>query len=197
MLVARRERMKATELLKQQHREVSRLFQAIEDTEDRAEKKSYFLQLASNLVAHDGIERKIFYPACEDALGLDDLLGEALVEHGVIEFSLYQANQAIGEDDFDYKVTVLKELVEHHVEEEEKEFFPKVEKALGGERLEALGDELDEAFQQEREGDYLEPLFENLRQVLAGALKTEPVDETLDQKGLAKTKAPAKKRKSA
>lgn len=57
--------MKATELLKQQHREVSRLFQAIEDTEDVAEKKSYFLQLASNLVAHDGIERKIFYPACE------------------------------------------------------------------------------------------------------------------------------------
>jgi len=193
--------MKATELLKQQHREVSRLFQAIEDTEDPAEKKSYFLQLASNLVAHDGIERKIFYPACEQELGMDEMLGGALVEHGVIEFSLYQANQALGEDDFDYKVTVLKELVEHHVEEEEKEFFPKVEKALGDEVLASLGDELDEAFQQEREGDYQEPLFENLRQVLKGALKTKPVESTPEMAkspATAKTRAPAAtKRKSA
>jgi len=83
--------MKATELLKQQHGEVSRLFKAIEKTDNPAEKKSYFLELASNLVAHDGIERKIFYPACEETMGMDDMLGEALVEHGVIEFSLYQA----------------------------------------------------------------------------------------------------------
>ncbi|MDQ2643774.1 MAG: hemerythrin domain-containing protein [Myxococcota bacterium] len=193
--------MKATELLKQQHREVARLFQAIEDTEDRAEKKSYFLQLASNLVAHDAIERKIFYPACEQELGLEELLGSALVEHGVIEFSLYQANQALGEDDFDYKVTVLKELVEHHVKEEETEFFPKVEQALGSEMLDALGDELDEAFQKEREGDYLRPLFENLRQVLAGAVKTTPLDASLDRRVLAKTNSPArrpqKRKKSA
>jgi hemerythrin superfamily protein len=190
--------MKATELLKQQHREVSRLFQAIEDTEDRAEKKSYFLQLATNLVAHDGIERKIFYPACEQEMGMDEMLGEALVEHGVIEFSLYQASEALGEDDFDYKVTVLKELVEHHVEEEEEEFFPKVEKALGEEELSSLGEELDEAFQAEREGDYQAPLFENLRQVLAGALKTAPKAETGPKaKEPAKTTPPARKRKSA
>ncbi|MDQ2642332.1 MAG: hemerythrin domain-containing protein [Myxococcota bacterium] len=170
--------MKATELLKQQHGEVSRLFKAIEKTEDPAEKKSYFLELASNLVAHDGIERKIFYPACEEAMGMDDLLGEALVEHGVVEFSLYQASQALGKDDFDYKCKVLKELVEHHVEEEEKEFFPKVEKALGKDKLESLGEDLDEAFQEERENDYQEPLFENLRQVLAGVLKTVPEEET-------------------
>src|SRR5688572_33319756 len=119
--------MKATELLKQQHDEVSRLFKAIEKTEDAAEKKSYFLELASNLVAHDGIEREIFYPACEEAMGLNDLLGEALVEHGIIEFGLYQATEAMDEDDFDFKCKVLGELVEHHVEEEEKEFFPKAE----------------------------------------------------------------------
>ncbi len=170
--------MKATELLKQQHGEVSRLFKAIEKTDDPAEKKSYFLELASNLVAHDGIERKIFYPACEEAMGMDDLLGEALVEHGVVEFSLYQASQALGKDDFEYKCKVLKELVEHHVEEEEKEFFPKVEKALGKDKLESLGEDLDEAFQEERENDWQEPLFENLRQVLAGVLKTVPEEET-------------------
>ena len=119
--------MKATELLTQQHREVARLFKAIEASEDEAEKKQLFLEVASNLVAHDGIERDTFYPACEEALGMNDLLGEALVEHGVIEFGVYQANQALGQEDFDFKVKVLSELVEHHVEEEEKEFFPKVD----------------------------------------------------------------------
>jgi len=154
------------------------LFKAIEKTDDEAEKKSFFLELASNLVAHDGIEREVFYPACEEAIGMDDLLGEALVEHGVIEFSLYQAYQALGQDDFDYKCKVLQELVEHHVEEEEKEFFPKVEKALGKEKLESLGEDLEGDFQEKRESDFHEPLFENLRQVLAGALKTEPEEDT-------------------
>ena len=51
--------MKATELLTQQHREVSRLFKAIEATEDKQEKKKLFVELAANLVAHDGIERAL------------------------------------------------------------------------------------------------------------------------------------------
>lgn len=165
--------MKATELLKQQHQEVDRLFKAIESSDDEAEKKALFLDLASNLVGHDGIEREIFYPACEEAMGLDDDLGEALVEHGVIEFSLYQANEALGKDDFDFKVTVLKELVKHHVEEEEKEFFPKVEKALGGDSLELLTEEMLEAFEDARQSDFQAPLYENLRQVFAGAIKPD------------------------
>jgi hypothetical protein len=180
--------MKATDLLKQQHREVARLFEAIESTEDSSEKRSHFLELASNLVSHDGIERKIFYPACEEGMGMNDELGEALVEHGMIEFAVYQAHQALGEDDFDYKCMVLKELVEHHVEEEEKEFFPKVEKALGKEKLESLAEDLEDAFEEARAEDFQQPLFENLRQVMAGALKTDP--------DLAKASTP-KKRRSA
>jgi hemerythrin superfamily protein len=163
--------MKATELLKQQHKEVDRLFSSIEKSDDASEKKALFLELASNLVGHDGIEREIFYPACEEAMGLNDDLGEALVEHGVIEFSLYQANEALGKEDFDFKVKVLKELVQHHVEEEEEEFFPKVEKALGGDSLELLTEEMLEAFEDARQNDFRAPLYENLRQVFAGALK--------------------------
>jgi hemerythrin superfamily protein len=169
--------MKATDLLKQQHREVARLFKAIEDTDDRAKKRSHFVELASNLVAHDGIERKQLYPACEEAMGMTDLLGEALVEHGVNEFSLYQAHLALGRDDFDFKCKVLKEVVEHHVQEEEEEFFPKVEKALDKGRLESLGEDMEEAFEEAKESDYQEPLFENLKQVLAGAMKTATDDE--------------------
>ena len=163
--------MKATDLLIKQHHAVARLFKAIEVAETPADKKTLFLELASNLAAHDGIEREIFYPACQDAMGLDDELGEALVEHGVIEFCLYQANEALGKPDFDFKCKVLKELVEHHVKEEEDEFFPKTESALGSGLLEALGDEMEDAFDEAREEDFQEPLYENLRQVFAGVLQ--------------------------
>ena len=163
--------MKATDLLIEQHREVFRLFEAIEKEEDEEEKKEMFAELAANIVAHDAIEREIFYPACEQAMGLNDDLGEALVEHGVAEFSLYQANEALDKEDFDFKCTVLKEVLEHHIEEEEKEFFPKVQKALGDDTLEVLGDEMERRFEAALEEDYQQPLYENLRQVLAGALK--------------------------
>lgn len=184
--------MKATDLLKAQHQEVAALFDAIENADD-ADKEELFLDLASKLTAHDGIEREIFYPACEEAMGLNDLLGEALVEHGIIEFGLYQANEALGEDDFDFKAAVLKELVEHHVKEEEDEFFPKVEKALGKDSLELLGNEMAEAFEVAIAGDFKEPLYENLRQVLAGALETTPKKS---QPAPAK-KAPAKAKAGA
>lgn len=166
--------MKATDLLKQQHDQVAKLFESIEGSDKPSKKRQLFLELAASLAAHDGIERKIFYPACEEAMGLNDLLGEALVEHGVIEFALYQSNEALGQDDFDFKVKVLKELVLHHVEEEEKEFFPKAKKALGDDSLDLLGREMEAAFEKELAIDFRQPLYDNLRQVLAGALKPAP-----------------------
>ncbi len=169
--------MDAIELLTQQHREVAELFEAIEKADGVEEKTRLFQELAGKLVGHDGIEREIFYPACEEAIGLNDLLGEALVEHGVVEFSLYEADQSVGEPDFDFKVKVLKELVEHHVEEEEKELFPKIRKALGDEKLASLGEDLEDAFEDSQQEDYHQPLFDNLRQVLAGVLKTVPEKE--------------------
>ena len=170
--------MKATDLLQQQHDEVKELFEKIESASRTATKRQLFAELAANLVAHDGIERELFYPACEEEMGMTDLLGEALVEHGLVEFSLYQADQAQGEDDFDYKLKVLKEAVEHHVEEEEGEFFPKVNRAFEKEALETLGTELEEKFEELKQGDYRAPLHSNLKQVLQGVLKPTPKAKT-------------------
>src|SRR5687767_11999737 len=154
--------MKATELLKQQHRDVEKLFKALDQDGSDERTTEVFGELAATLVAHDAIEREIFYPACEKAMGMTDLLGESLVEHGVIEFSLYEADQAQGKKDFDFKVTVLKEMVEHHVEEEEDDFFPSVEKALGDESLEELGQRMEQRFEAARESDFRSPLHDNL-----------------------------------
>jgi len=168
----KRQPRSAIDLLKTQHEEVKTLFKRIEKASTRAAKTKYFDELAANLAAHDAIEREIFYPACEKALGMIDLLGEALVEHGVVEFSLYQADRARKDKDFSFKCQVLSELVEHHVKEEEEEFFPKVEKALGKEKLVELGARMAERFEQAKSKDYRPALQSNLKQVLAGALKT-------------------------
>jgi hemerythrin superfamily protein len=165
--------MKATDLLKQQHNEVKTLFKHLEKT-NGGKSNEIFEKLAASLVAHDAIEREIFYPACEEGMGMTDLLGEALVEHGVVEFSLYLADQAKEDDDFEAKCTVLRELLEHHIDEEEDEFFPKVEKALGDEALEDLGAEMKHRFDQALQEDFRVVLHGNLQQVLAGATKTKP-----------------------
>jgi hemerythrin superfamily protein len=166
--------MKANELLEQQHRLVEELFDQFEQASDD-EKGEVFEQIASNLVAHDAIEREIFYPACEEAIGAedDDVLGESLVEHGVVEFCLFRADKnRSNPGELEKYVTVLKEVVMHHVKEEEDELLPKAKKAMGEERLEELGAEMESRFEKALRADFRRPLRENLQQVLEGRAKT-------------------------
>jgi hemerythrin-like domain-containing protein len=177
--------MKATQLLKHQHDEVKQLFKKLEKAAAK-DKKALFQEIAANLVGHDAIEREIFYPACEATMGMTDELAEALVEHGVVEFSLYQADEARPGDEFDAKAKVLKEILEHHIEEEEDEFFPKVEKAMSSSRLEDLGNQMEARFAKAMSQSFRRPLHANLRQVLAGAVKTKPAAKKTAAKKIAK-----------
>lgn len=171
---AERERtgpVSAVRLLKKQHREVNSLFERIEAARNHGSKRSLFEELAANLVAHDAIEREIFYPACEAKLGLTKTLGEAIVEHGLVEFALYQTDQASDRDEFAFKVDVLREVVLHHVKEEESEFFPEVERAFGDEELDELGGRMRTRFEEALASDFRAPLRQNLTQVMRGVLK--------------------------
>ena len=89
--------MKAHELLLKQHRLVEALFKQFESARG-AQKRRVFEQIATNLVAHDAIEREIFYPACERAIADEDVLAEALVEHGVVEFCVFRADMNQGKE---------------------------------------------------------------------------------------------------
>jgi hypothetical protein len=168
----------ATNLLVRQHDEVNALFKAIEDAPDRRTKTRLFENLARALVAHDAIEREIFYPACEKTLGMTKLLGEALVEHGVIEFCLYEADRARNDAAFDFKVQVLSEMVLHHVKEEERDFFPQVERAFRLKQLEELGKRMQTRFVAAEKEDFRAAMVTNLRQVLAGTLKPKKRSQT-------------------
>jgi hypothetical protein len=184
----------ATKLLAEQHALVKQQFGKLEAARSYAAKRALFEELARNLVAHDAIERELFYPACEKAMGMTDLLGEALVEHGVIEFCVYEADQA-KERDFPFKCEVLREMVLHHVKEEEREFFPRSERALGAARLDALGRQMRARFEQAKSEDFRKAVYDNLKQVLAGA--TKPSKRAGSKKnGAAKSASPAPKRRA-
>ena len=130
--------MDAIELLKTQHQEVKGLFKRIEKAEED-EKQDLFEQLADALAVHAAIEEKHFYPATKNAR-TEELLQEAVEEHLSAKRLIADMMEMSSDDpQFDAKLSVLEEQIEHHVEEEEKELFPKVRKMLGKEELEDLG----------------------------------------------------------
>ena len=130
--------MNAIELLRTQHEEAKGLFKKIEKAEDE-EKLDLFEQLADALAVHATIEEKQFYPATKNAR-TEELLQEAVEEHLAAKRLIADLlEMSVDDPQFDAKVAVLKENVEHHIEEEEEELFPKVKKMLKEEELEDLG----------------------------------------------------------
>ncbi|HWN07718.1 MAG TPA: hemerythrin domain-containing protein [Pyrinomonadaceae bacterium] len=137
--------MDAFELLKKDHRKVSQLFSEIESANGQAKAK-LFSQLKSELDLHAHIEEAVLYPALENTDEAREITLEAYEEHKVVKDLLAElAGAGEHNDEWDAKLTVLKENVEHHVEEEEGELFDKARKALGDERIETLGAELESA----------------------------------------------------
>ncbi len=113
-------KLDAVALLKADHRKVEDLFAAFEAAKGDGKKKALAEQICMELTVHTKIEEDIFYPACEGAVE-EDLLAEAYVEHDSAKVLIAEI-EAGGPDDqfYDAKVKVLSEMIEHHVEEEEK-----------------------------------------------------------------------------
>ncbi|MFG3281288.1 hemerythrin domain-containing protein [Streptomyces sp. NPDC048111] len=145
-------------LLKEDHKTVEKLFKQFEKAGENAhaEKRKIADRVIEELTTHTWIEEKIFYPAARsaDPDTKDDVL-ESVEEHHVMLWILSELKDLDPHDErFDAKMTVLIENVRHHVEEEEKEWFPEVRKAMGRKRLTELGEEM-EAAKKKAPGDPL------------------------------------------
>lgn len=128
--------MKATDLLATQHRKVEALFKKLES--GRSDKTVVLEELANALAAHMAIEQELFYPSVKEADS--EMVNESFEEHSIAEVALKRLlATAIEDEAFDARVTALKELIEHHVKEEEEELFPEVEQALSEDTLSQLG----------------------------------------------------------
>jgi len=140
--------MDATRLLKAQHAEVKGLFEAYEKANAGDEKQDLFEKIADALAAHCTIEEKIFYPSVYVG-DLKDQLEEAVEEHLGAKRLIADLLAMEPEDEqFDAKMVVLQEAIEHHVEEEEGELFPKVESQFSSQELAAMGDEMKTMFEE-------------------------------------------------
>lgn len=134
--------MNAIDLLKQQHSKVTK---ALEKAHKSGATPSELEQTANELVAHMVIEEHIFYPRVRELM--KDMINESFEEHAVARFELARLIQASGQEK-KTRALVLKELLEHHIEEEEEEMFPKVKKHIPAEELDALGAKMEAAFEK-------------------------------------------------
>jgi hemerythrin superfamily protein len=138
----------AIALLKQDHQKVRGLLSELEKTTDRAagKRQKLLAEIEQELTVHTKIEEQIFYPAFRDAARKDDdskLYFEALEEHHVVDMVLPEIKGTrVESEQFAAKAKVLKDLVEHHAEEEETEMFPRARKLMTRDELLRLGGEM-------------------------------------------------------
>jgi hemerythrin superfamily protein len=140
-------------LLKADHAAVKKLFAQEEklSKRDGERKIEVFNEINAALQVHATIEEEIFYPAVKKARSehVKDEVREGYEEHKQIKTLLGEiASLTPANESYDMKIKVLKEDVEHHVEDEEGEMFPDAKKFLGERRLVELGAELEARKQQ-------------------------------------------------
>lgn len=123
----------AVDLLVDDHKQVKKLFKEYEKLskqDDVKGKVAVAKRICDELTVHTHIEEEIFYPALREAMNIDDMLDEAVVEHATCKDLITQIRNSSGTHPlYDAKVKVLNEYIEHHVKEEETEMFPKARKA--------------------------------------------------------------------
>jgi len=138
--------MDPIKLLKTQHAEVKALFGKYEKADDDSSKQELFEKIADALAAHSTIEEKIFYPSVYVG-SLRPQLDEAVEEHLAAKRVIADLLELQPEDEqFDAKMKVLKEEIEHHVEGEEGHLFPTVEKNFKAAELDPMGEQMKELF---------------------------------------------------
>ena len=132
----------AVKLLEKDHRRFERLMEQGEKTTERAAKRrrEILRTLAAEIVAHERKEEKILYPALKRHPEARDIVLEGYQEHHVADVLVRELKQMDPADErWGAKFKVLKESLEHHIEEEEGDMFKKARTALGRDRLEELG----------------------------------------------------------
>jgi hemerythrin superfamily protein len=111
----------AIAILKADHRQVDEWFAEFEKTRSASRKQQLAANICAALTVHTTIEEEIFYPAFIEATSDKDMHHEAIVEHAGAKNLIAEIQGMSPDDDyFDAKVTVLSEMIKHHVKEEEQ-----------------------------------------------------------------------------
>jgi len=139
--------MNAVELLKDDHKKVSRLFEKVKADED-GDHKDTFEQIRAELEVHTHIEETIFYPKMKEEGDeeLKKLILEGIEEHHQAKIFLRELSNLVDDSEkFQPKLKVLMEDIEHHVMEEEGQMFPMIIEQFDEYTLQMLGQEMEKA----------------------------------------------------
>lgn len=129
----------ATELLKQDHREIEDLFERIEETDDDQERQDLAIELVEALRLHIDVKTDIFYPAVRDALKKPAMIDDATVLLDTADYLLTLIEDEPEDPLLEARLRVLKQMVIDHFEEEEDQLFKKLR---GDVDMEVLGERI-------------------------------------------------------
>jgi hypothetical protein len=137
--------MDALTLLQRDHDHVKHLLEELASTTERAEKTRTegFQTLADDLAVHETIEEEIFYPALKEHAETRSIVLEAYEEHDVVDSILGELRGTdVSDETWAAKFTVMKENLEHHIEEEEGDMFKKARQIFDEDELVELGERM-------------------------------------------------------
>jgi iron-sulfur cluster repair protein YtfE (RIC family) len=144
--------MDAFELMMNDHRKVSDIFDRIESG-DASLRRELFPRLKQELDVHAHVEETIFYPALKERPETRDIAAHAYSEHNEVKQLLDELHAGLGGADdgaWAAKLTKLRQSVEHHVREEEGQMFTQARAALADAQVAQLGARMQEAKQQQQ-----------------------------------------------
>jgi hemerythrin-like domain-containing protein len=134
--------MDALKLLKTDHDKVKKLLAELESTTERGVKtrEELFSTIKGELTIHEIIEEEIFYPELKSHPKAKEIVLEGYEEHNVVDTLMGELERLPVDDErWGAKATVMKENIEHHIEEEEGEMFKTARQVFDDAELEDLG----------------------------------------------------------
>ena len=137
--------MDALTLLKKDHDEVKKMLKDLDDTTDRAIKtrQNLFERLKFSLTVHEQMEEAVLYPALKEHAETKEIVLEAYEEHDVVDTIVGELEQTpFGDETWHAKLTVMRENLLHHIQEEEDEMFGQVRRLFDKATLESLGEQM-------------------------------------------------------
>lgn len=137
--------MDALRLLKEDHDKVKKMLDELESTTERGVKtrEQLFTKVRQELEVHETIEEQIFYPALKDHPKTKEIALEAYEEHHVVDTVMAEIEGLAYDDEkWGAKFAVMKENLEHHIEEEEGEMFKQAKQVFDEDELTQLGERM-------------------------------------------------------
>jgi hypothetical protein len=136
----------ALDLLEEDHKKMKKLLEELDSTTERGVKtrEELFAKVKKELQIHETIEEEILYPALKEHPKAKEVVLEGYEEHHVADVILEELEGVSVDDErWGAKLSVLKENIEHHIEEEEDDMFKKARSIFESDELEQMGERME------------------------------------------------------